>query len=1057
MNPRLRPASLFIKSASAVGTAAFLSLAGTALFGVDTASGQTTNPTCSLSSAGALSIDLFGGTVSISDDGTNFVVSPSASCAGPYPLSSVTVIAFGVDGTTSQASTVVLDLTTHQFPSSPCVPIIGRVGNTTAGAGTVQVLSANGENITVGSNGLNLAPGVCDGSVGTLAGVGEFQLSDTTTTAPLSAVTLSAAGGAGSGSAASVPVAFVGGTTTGHLDNSTFIGGAGTDTVSADGTGNRFVAGTGSATFSDATAGNTVDFSALTVPVTVNVSGLQVGPTSNDTATAGSATDTFTGLAAPTSFIGATPTSGGTSFYAGTEADSFHGQGLAGDTLSYAFAPGGPLQINTATGTALLGTVTESFAGIKAFDGLGAGNTTFVSGTTGGNTFNATGSSNAADFSAATSGVPGVTIDLSTTPATVSGFASGGPDVMSGISTVAGSAAGQNTFRAGSGNASFAQTGPGVGDAIDFSAVATSSSSPLTVNVSGGFVSGLANDSASVGTTTYTFATGGAAFTRFTGATTGNTDFLAGGTGGYNFGAAGGNNTIDFSAAASGVNVNLSPNTEGGVPSGDASVPGGVDTISGLTTVVGSPGGGNIFAAGSAGPYTFTGAGTGNRFVAGTGSATFSDATAGNTVDFSALTVPVTVNVSGLQVGPTSNDTATAGSATDTFTGLAAPTSFIGATPTSGGTSFYAGTEADSFHGQGLAGDTLSYAFAPGGPLQINTATGTALLGTVTESFAGIKAFDGLGAGNTTFVSGTTGGNTFNATGSSNAADFSAATSGVPGVTIDLSTTPATVSGFASGGPDVMSGISTVAGSAAGQNTFRAGSGNASFAQTGPGVGDAIDFSAVATSSSSPLTVNVSGGFVSGLANDSASVGTTTYTFATGGAAFTRFTGATTGNTDFLAGGTGGYAFNGGGSPNTLDLSTCPAGTVVRVNRNAAANPGHVSKLNPGAAGKTFDTFADVQYFAGHVAFISPVRVRQTTLPHATLGVTYSLQLNGAGGAAPYRDWSVENGALPPGLTLSASGVVSGTPTAPGTFSFVVTLVDAHDIPGATRITLVVK
>ena len=186
-------------------------------------------------------------------------------------------------------------------------------------------------------------------------------------------------------------------------------------------------------------------------------------------------------------------------------------------------------------------------------------------------------------------------------------------------------------------------------------------------------------------------------------------------------------------------------------------------------------------------------------------------------------------------------------------------------------------------------------------------------------------------------------------------------------------------------------------------------------------------------------------------------MGTTTYTFSAGGAAFTRFTGATTGNTDFLASGTGGYAFNGRGSPNTLDLSTSPAKTVVKVNRNSTANPGQVSKLNPGAAGKTFDTFSDIQYFAGHVAFVSPVRTRQTTLPHATLGVTYSQQLIGAGGTAPYRDWSVESGALPPGLTLSATGVVSGTPTATGTYSFVVTLVDAHNIPGATRITIVVK
>jgi hypothetical protein len=862
-------------------------------------------------------------------------------------------------------------------------------------------------------------------------------------------------------------------------------GSAGPYTFTSAGTGNRFLAGTGDATFSDATAGNTVDFSALTIPVLVNVSGVQVGSTPNDTATAGSATDTFTGLASPSTFIGAQPTSGGTTFDAGAEADTFRGHGLAGDTLSYAHVSGGPLLVCAAalstgpcsgvpvgsTGKAVLGSVTEPFSGIKVFEGLAGGATTFVSGSTGGYTFHATGTGNTADFSASTSGVPGVSVDLSTSPAAVSGFASGGPDAMTGISSVTGSAAGQNSFVAGTGSETFAQTGSGVGDGIDFSAVATSSSSPLTINVSGGPVNGLANDSARVGTSLYAFTTGGAAFTSFTGATTGNTTFLASGTGGYSFSAAGGNNLVDFSASASGVNVNLSPTTEGGVPSGEVSVPGGVDTISGLTTVVGALAGGNTFAAGSAGPYTFTSAGTGNRFLAGTGDATFSDATAGNTVDFSALTIPVLVNVSGVQVGSTPNDTATAGSATDTFTGLASPSTFIGAQPTSGGTTFDAGAEADTFRGHGLAGDTLSYAHVSGGPLLVCAAalstgpcsgvpvgsTGKAVLGSVTEPFSGIKVFEGLAGGATTFVSGSTGGYTFHATGTGNTADFSASTSGVPGVSVDLSTSPAAVSGFASGGPDAMTGISSVTGSAAGQNSFVAGTGSETFAQTGSGVGDGIDFSAVATSSSSPLTINVSGGPVNGLANDSARVGTSLYAFTTGGAAFTSFTGATTGNTTFLASGTGGYRYIGQGTPNTLNLSAAPPGAVVTVNGNSVAQPGSVTKLTAGMGGTTSDAFADIQFFVGHVSIVSPVKAQPSKLPHASVGAAYMQQLTGVGGTAPYADWSVESGSLPTGLSLSSSGLLSGTPSVRGSFTFVVTLVDMHNVPGATTFTLVVN
>jgi large repetitive protein len=636
---------------------------------------------------------------------------------------------------------------------------------------------------------------------------------------------------------------------------------------------------------------------------------------------------------------------------------------------------------------------------------------------------------------------------------------------------VTGSAAGQNSFVAGAGSETFAQPGSGVGDRIDFSAVATSSSSSLTINVSGATVNGLATASARAGTSAlYAFTSGGAAFTSFSGATSGNTTFLASGTGGYSFSAAGANDTVDFSAAGSGVNVNLSPTTEGGVPSGEASVPGGVDMVSGLTAVVGAASGGNTFAAGSAGPYTFTGAGTGNRFVAGTGNATFSDATPGNTVDFSALTIPVVVNVSGATVVSTLNDTATAGSATDTFTGLASPSTFIGAT--SGGTTFDAGTEADTFRGHGQAGDTLSYAHVSGGSLLVCAAglstglcsgvpagsTGKAVLSSVTEPFSGITVFDGLTGGNTAFVSGSTGGYTFNATGTGNTADFSAATAGAPGVSVDLSSSPATVSGFAGGGPDAMTGITSVTGSAAGQNSFVAGAGSETFAQPGSGVGDRIDFSAVATSSSSPLTINVSGATVNGLATASARAGTSAlYAFTSGGAAFTSFTGATSGNTTFLASGTGGYRYMGKGTPNTLNLSAAPTGTVVTVNGNSIAQPGSVTKLTAGTGGATSDAFADVQFFVGHVSIVSPVKAQPSKPPHASVGAAYMQQLAGAGGTGPYADWSVESGSLPPGLVLSPSGLLSGTPTLRGSFTFVVTLVDAHNVPGATTLTLVVN
>jgi hypothetical protein len=63
-------------------------------------------------------------------------------------------------------------------------------------------------------------------------------------------------------------------------------------------------------------------------------------------------------------------------------------------------------------------------------------------------------------------------------------------------------------------------------------------------------------------------------------------------------------------------------------------------------------------------------------------------------------------------------------------------------------------------------------------------------------------------------------------------------------------------------------------------------------------------------------------------------------------------------------------------------------------------------------------------------------------LAGATFGTAYSTSLAGAGGIPPYT-WTIAQGALPLGLTLSSSGTISGTPSSGGTASFTVTLTDS--------------
>jgi hypothetical protein len=71
-----------------------------------------------------------------------------------------------------------------------------------------------------------------------------------------------------------------------------------------------------------------------------------------------------------------------------------------------------------------------------------------------------------------------------------------------------------------------------------------------------------------------------------------------------------------------------------------------------------------------------------------------------------------------------------------------------------------------------------------------------------------------------------------------------------------------------------------------------------------------------------------------------------------------------------------------------------------------------------------------------------PLCITTTGLPPGDVGVPYDLQLTAVGGTAPYT-WSVASGTLPPGLTLSPTGKLSGTPTESGTFNFTIKVTDS--------------
>ncbi|WP_181883661.1 putative Ig domain-containing protein [Sphingorhabdus pulchriflava] len=84
----------------------------------------------------------------------------------------------------------------------------------------------------------------------------------------------------------------------------------------------------------------------------------------------------------------------------------------------------------------------------------------------------------------------------------------------------------------------------------------------------------------------------------------------------------------------------------------------------------------------------------------------------------------------------------------------------------------------------------------------------------------------------------------------------------------------------------------------------------------------------------------------------------------------------------------------------------------------------------------------DIQFTITINASASPITVAPSSLPTITAGTFFSQTLTATGGASPYT-YVLQSGAFPVGLSLSSGGVLSGTPTQRGAYSFSVRATDS--------------
>jgi len=86
----------------------------------------------------------------------------------------------------------------------------------------------------------------------------------------------------------------------------------------------------------------------------------------------------------------------------------------------------------------------------------------------------------------------------------------------------------------------------------------------------------------------------------------------------------------------------------------------------------------------------------------------------------------------------------------------------------------------------------------------------------------------------------------------------------------------------------------------------------------------------------------------------------------------------------------------------------------------------------------------------------TPVVINTNVLPVGNMNAAYSATLKASGGTNPYT-WSLNYGSLPPGISLnSGSGVLSGAPTATGSYPFTVQVQDKVGYAATEDLTIIV-
>ncbi len=165
----------------------------------------------------------------------------------------------------------------------------------------------------------------------------------------------------------------------------------------------------------------------------------------------------------------------------------------------------------------------------------------------------------------------------------------------------------------------------------------------------------------------------------------------------------------------------------------------------------------------------------------------------------------------------------------------------------------------------------------------------------------------------------------------------------------------------------------------------------------------------------------------------------------------------------------GGGAYDGfvaeiGSTGTTLVHSTYLGGSGNEIPWSVFVDASHNAFVGGTTTSVNFPTHTPYQASnqGGNDAFlvkISPcpvLSIQPAVLPAGVIGLGYNQNLSVTGGQSPYT-FTISNGTLPAGLTLSAAGILSGTPFTVGTSQFTIQAQDGNQCRGNQSYTLTIS